>query len=66
MPDFVKKALSEENLTNKYRQRPAYQQNDYIGWINQAVRQETKNKRMKQMIKELKDGGSYMKMKYSG
>lgn len=62
MPDFVKKALEERGLMEDYRERPAYQQNDYIGWINKAKRQETKQKRLKQMLHELEEGGVYMKM----
>ena len=44
MPDFVKQALDERGLMEAYQKRPAYQQNDYIGWINRAKRQETKEK----------------------
>ncbi|MCW8986525.1 MAG: YdeI/OmpD-associated family protein, partial [Gammaproteobacteria bacterium] len=42
-----------------------YQKNDYIGWINSAKKQETKDKRLNQMLDELKKGGIYMKMKHS-
>lgn len=45
-----------------YRSRPAYQQNDYIGWILQAKQEATREKRMHQMIAELKEGDKYMKM----
>lgn len=62
MPGFVEKALREHELMKAYYQRPAYQQNDYIGWINQAKRQETKQKRLNQMLEELRKGGVYMKM----
>ena len=62
MPDFVKKALQDAKLMKDYLSRPAYQQNDYIGWINQAKLEETKQKRLHQMLKELKQGGVYMKM----
>jgi len=41
MADFVKEALLEENLMEKYLARPPYQQNDYLGWINRAKRPET-------------------------
>ncbi|MCB1829215.1 MAG: YdeI/OmpD-associated family protein [Gammaproteobacteria bacterium] len=64
MPEFVKHALSENGLTEAYRERPAYQQNDYLGWIQQAKMEETKQRRLAQMIEELKAGGIYMKMKY--
>lgn len=62
MPDFVKAALEERGLMEDYRARPAYQQNDYLGWINQAKRKETKQKRLGQMLDELEKGGVYMKM----
>ena len=64
MPDFVKQALAEKGLMEAYRDRPAYQQNDYVGWINRAKRQETKDKRLRQMLEELARGGVYMKMKH--
>jgi len=62
MPDFVKIALQKANLISDYLARPAYQQNDYIGWINQAKLETTKQKRLSQMIDELRLGGIYMKM----
>jgi len=62
MPRFVKEALESSDLWFAYKERPPYQQNDYIGWINQAKREETKQKRLKQMIAELKGGKKYMKM----
>lgn len=65
MPDFVKKALEERELYNEYRGRPAYQQNDYIGWINRAKREETKIKRLNRMLDELERGDVYMKMKWN-
>lgn len=42
---------------NTYRERPAYQQNDYLGWIDHAKREETKEKRLRQMPEELEAGG---------
>lgn len=62
MPPFVRKALASAGLIGKYEARPPYQQNDYIGWISRAVRDETKQKRLNQMLEELKAGGVYMKM----
>jgi hypothetical protein len=64
MPDFVKEALLERDLINAYRDRPAYQQNDYIGWITRAKRQNTIEKRLAQMLEELESGDKYMKMGY--
>ena len=64
MPSFVKQALLEKGLMQAFSDRPDYQQNDYIGWITRAKKDETKYKRLLQMIDELKHGGIYMKMKY--
>jgi uncharacterized protein YdeI (YjbR/CyaY-like superfamily) len=66
MPDFVRNALDERGLMTAYRERPSYQQNDYIGWINQAKRRETQEKRLNQMLDELEIGGVYMNMKHPG
>lgn len=41
MPDYIQKALTERKLMKSYRARPDYQQNDYIGWIGRAKRDET-------------------------
>ncbi|MEM8670947.1 MAG: YdeI/OmpD-associated family protein [Planctomycetota bacterium] len=62
VPEFVREALERAALMNAYRERPAYQQNDYIGWINSAKREQTKRKRLDQMLVELEQGGVYMKM----
>lgn len=62
MPAFVERALRDEGLMQEYQDRPAYQQNDYIGWITGAKRQETVRRRLDQMLDELRQGGVYMKM----
>jgi uncharacterized protein YdeI (YjbR/CyaY-like superfamily) len=64
MPDYVLEALSTRGLLNAYRNRPAYQQNDYIGWITRAKREATQHKRLKQMLDELEYGGVYMRMRW--
>lgn len=64
MPAFVRRALIDRGLMDAYRKRPAYQQNDYIGWIEKAKREETKMKRLAQMLNELEASGIYMKMKH--
>ena len=64
IPEFVVDALKREALVDAYHERPAYQQNDYIGWINSAKRHETKQKRLDQMLDELRRGGVYMKMNH--
>lgn len=62
MPDMVRQALEKRGLMDSYRARPAYQQNDYLGWIARAQRPDTKEKRLRQMLDELETGGVYMKM----
>ena len=64
MPGYVHEALESSGMMNAYRSRPAYQQNDYIGWITRAKREETRQKRLAQMISELEQGDVYMKMRY--
>ncbi len=65
MPTFVRIALNSEGLLKEYERRPAYQRNDYLLWINNAKREETKNKRLSQMLHELRIGGVYMNMKHA-
>ncbi len=64
IPEFVMDALTESGLLSAYRERPAYQLNDYIGWINRARRIETNVRRLDQMLDELHRGNVYMKMAY--
>ena len=64
MPAFVKKALNERGLMAAYNARPAYQRNDYLGWIARAKREDTKHRRLCQMLDELEMGGVYMNMKH--
>ena len=49
-----------------YRARPPYQQNDYLGWIIGAKREDTRAKRLRQMLDELDKGGVYMNMAWNG
>lgn len=62
MPPFVEQALVESGLIDAYRSRPPYQQNDYVGWISRAKREETRQKRLAQMLDELRRGDVYMNM----
>lgn len=64
MPDFVAQALEAEGLRALYDHRPWYQRNDYIGWIVRAKREDTKMKRLRQMLDELRKGDVYMKMEW--
>ncbi|MGB7537944.1 MAG: YdeI/OmpD-associated family protein [Anaerolineales bacterium] len=64
MPACVRQALTKAGLTAAYRARPAYQQNDYLSWINRAKRPETKQNRLAVMLEDLRRGDRYMGMPY--
>lgn len=66
MPDAVHAALKQRGLMAAYDARPAYQRNDYLGWIAQAKREETKARRLAKMLDELERGGVYMNMAWRG
>lgn len=66
MPDFVEEALLKQELRDAYDQRPPYQRNDYLIWINKAKREETRRRRLSQMLDELRRGDAYMNMPWSG
>ena len=65
MPDYIHTALTDRKLMDAYHERPDYQQNDYIGWITRAKRDDTKEKRLAQMLDELEGGKLYMTMVWS-
>lgn len=64
MPDDVKDALYQNEVYSDYVDRPYYQRNDYLWWIKDAKRDKTRQKRVKQMVDELKRGGIYMDMEH--
>ncbi len=66
MADDITERLEKNGLVHAYRERPAYQQNDYLSWIERAKRPETREKRLAQMLEELERGGVYMKMEWRG
>jgi uncharacterized protein YdeI (YjbR/CyaY-like superfamily) len=66
MPAFVEEALAKSDLMERYRTRPPYQRNDYLMWINQAKLAATKQKRLDQMLAELRSGDAYMGMAWRG
>lgn len=65
MPGYVKEALEGRGLMPAYLARPDYQQNDYIGWITRAKRPSTRQKRLDQMLAELRQGSVYMRMDWN-
>ena len=65
MPPDVAQRLRQTRLTKEFEDRPPYQRNDYLGWIGRAKRDETRRKRLNQMLAELESGDTYMKMHWS-
>lgn len=64
MPQDIRDLLLAEGLMEAYDERPHYQRNDYLGWIGRAKRPETRQKRTRQMLDELRKGGVYMGMSH--
>jgi len=62
MPTGLRELLIKHGLLKLYNARPAYQRNDYLGWISRAKLGATKEKRINQMLTELKQGDRYMRM----
>jgi uncharacterized protein YdeI (YjbR/CyaY-like superfamily) len=65
MSPAIRKKLSAAGLLRAYQARPAYQKNDYLRWIKAAKLETTREKRTQQMLRELKAGNVYMKMKWN-
>lgn len=65
MPADVEAALASSDRHADYDDRPAYQRNDYLGWIAQAKGSETRSRRIVQMLNELARGGVYMGMSHA-
>ncbi|MEJ6781679.1 YdeI/OmpD-associated family protein [Aminobacter sp. Piv2-1] len=66
IPDWIRDELVARGLLAAYEARPAYQRNDYLGWIGRAKREDTRRKRLEQMLDELVRGGVYMRMQWNG
>jgi uncharacterized protein YdeI (YjbR/CyaY-like superfamily) len=64
MPDVIRTALENAGFSDEYLDRPPYQHNDYLSWITRAKRQDTQNRRLAQMLDELRRGDVYMKMEW--
>lgn len=62
MPTDVEQLLIDHGVMFDYEARPRYQRNDYLGWIAGAKRPDTRQRRIEQMLHELKAGGVYMNM----
>ena len=64
MPPEILAILQERGLLKEYEERPPYQKNDYLGWIFRAKKNETREKRVETMLRELATGDLYMGMSY--
>jgi uncharacterized protein YdeI (YjbR/CyaY-like superfamily) len=64
MPREVAASLRSAGLRSAYAARPAYQRNDYLWWIGDAKRETTRDRRVRQMLSELKAGNAYMGMRH--
>ncbi|AWV08122.1 YdeI/OmpD-associated family protein [Marilutibacter maris] len=62
MPAEVLAALRERGLLDAHRARPACQRNDCLGWIARTRREDTRSRRLQQMLDELRRGDAYMNM----
>lgn len=65
MPEDISMALQDAGVSAAYEARPEYQRNDYIGWITAAKTQPARQKRLSQMLDELRAGGVYMRMAHA-
>lgn len=59
MQGFVRAAMTSRNLTEAFRARPKYQQDEYLTWINSAKLNDQKRARLTQMLDELEKGGVF-------
>lgn len=64
MPGYKENAIKDHGVKDDYMARPAYQRNDYLGWIAHSKKEEAKKKRLNKMLQELKVGGVYIKMEH--
>lgn len=64
MPADIRELLDQQQLFEAYEERPPYQKNDYLRWILSAKKEETRQKRLHQMLEELREGDVYMGRAY--
>jgi uncharacterized protein YdeI (YjbR/CyaY-like superfamily) len=62
MPAWIRQALVDAKLMDRYRSRPPYQRNDYLGWIIAPKMEGTRLRHLEQMLDELMQGDVYMSM----
>src|SRR5450759_1622061 len=62
---LFKSHFSSMGFWKHIQNRPAYQRNDYVGWITRAKQQATREKRLKHMLDGLATGYRYRNMAYT-
>jgi uncharacterized protein YdeI (YjbR/CyaY-like superfamily) len=50
MDESIKKALQKARLLEAFNKLPPSHQREYLSWINQAKRPETRQKRIEKMV----------------
>lgn len=65
MPQFLREALLGSGRMAAFQSRPAYQRNDYIGWITRAKLPQTQRRRLQQVLDELGRGDVIMQMRWN-
>ena len=66
MPAWIRQALVDAGLMQKYRDRPPHQRNDYLDWIIRPKLDSTRQRYLEQMLHELKSGDVYMNAPWHG
>ena len=66
MPAWIRQALVDAGLMERYRSRPPSQRNDYLGWIIHSKVESTRQQHLEIMLCELEKGGRYMSLPWSG
>jgi hypothetical protein len=66
MSAWIRQALVDAKLMERYRSRPPYQRNDYLGWIIRPKLESTRVRHLEQMLAELRRGDRYMNMSWNG
>lgn len=62
LPLYIKKALQQSKLLDAFEKQIYTYRKGYVHWIEQAKQEETKQRRIAQMLREVKSGKEYMGM----
>ncbi len=56
MPDFIREELTQRNLLGKFLSHNQAWQDEYINWIDTAPKPSVRDKRLADLVFELKQG----------